>query len=205
MSIEKTVTNLETLKINYLTEAMYEDALENDQINDNELYMTPSSSSSTPTADTLAEFDSTAHMNSTDMTTAEVTSFVNSLDLTGSKAADYIVEQGTSGIWTYRKWASGIAECWGITAETTLSFSAWGDMYEAKVCDAIPFPTNLYITVPTVVANAIPTSGYAIMSTEFSANGVTTSQTPTLYAIRPNTASGRITACAHIHAIGKWK
>ena len=27
--------------------------------------------------------------------------------------ADYIVEQGTSGIWTYRKWASGIAECWG--------------------------------------------------------------------------------------------
>ena len=26
---------------------------------------------------------------------------------------DYIVEQGASGIWTYRKWNSGIAECWG--------------------------------------------------------------------------------------------
>ena len=26
---------------------------------------------------------------------------------------DYIVEQGTSGGWTYRKWNSGIAECWG--------------------------------------------------------------------------------------------
>ena len=26
--------------------------------------------------------------------------------------ADYVVEQGTSGIWTYRKWNSGIAECW---------------------------------------------------------------------------------------------
>lgn len=25
---------------------------------------------------------------------------------------DYVVEQGTSDIWTYRKWASGIAECW---------------------------------------------------------------------------------------------
>lgn len=25
---------------------------------------------------------------------------------------DYIVEQGTSGNWTYRKWNSGIAECW---------------------------------------------------------------------------------------------
>lgn len=26
---------------------------------------------------------------------------------------DYVVEQGTSGIWTYRKWSSGFAECWG--------------------------------------------------------------------------------------------
>ena len=26
--------------------------------------------------------------------------------------ADYVVEQGTSGIWTYRKWNSGISECW---------------------------------------------------------------------------------------------
>jgi hypothetical protein len=26
--------------------------------------------------------------------------------------ADFIVEQGVSGIWTYRKWSSGIAECW---------------------------------------------------------------------------------------------
>ena len=27
--------------------------------------------------------------------------------------ADYVVEQGTSGIWTYRKWNSGVAEIWG--------------------------------------------------------------------------------------------
>ena len=26
---------------------------------------------------------------------------------------DYVIEEGSSGIWTYRKWASGIAECWG--------------------------------------------------------------------------------------------
>ena len=37
-------------------------------------------------------------------------------------SVDYIVEQGTSGIWTYRKWNSGIAECWALlehTAATT--------------------------------------------------------------------------------------
>ena len=43
MSIQKTTTELETLKINYLTQEMYEDALENDEINSNELYFTPDS------------------------------------------------------------------------------------------------------------------------------------------------------------------
>lgn len=27
--------------------------------------------------------------------------------------ADVVIEQGTSGVWTYRKWNSGLAECWG--------------------------------------------------------------------------------------------
>ena len=27
---------------------------------------------------------------------------------------DYIIAQGVQGIWTYRRWASGIAECWGV-------------------------------------------------------------------------------------------
>lgn len=38
--------------------------------------------------------------------------------------ADYIVEQGISGIWTYRKWSSGIAECWGRAADITVP-SGW--------------------------------------------------------------------------------
>ena len=31
---------------------------------------------------------------------------------------DYVVEQGTSGIWTYRKWDSGVAECWLLKSKT---------------------------------------------------------------------------------------
>jgi hypothetical protein len=38
---------------------------------------------------------------------------------------DYIVEQGTSGIWTYRKWASGIAECWGMFNYSAVLHSNW--------------------------------------------------------------------------------
>lgn len=45
MSITKDTVNVPTLKINYLTQAMYDDALENDQINDNEIYLTPNNTS----------------------------------------------------------------------------------------------------------------------------------------------------------------
>lgn len=45
MTINKTTTDLSTLKINYLTQEMYNEALENDEINENELYLTPGSGS----------------------------------------------------------------------------------------------------------------------------------------------------------------
>lgn len=149
-----------------------------------------------------ATFDET--LTAQDMTAQEVQDFVDGVGGGAGAFADKVIEQGTSGIWTYRKWASGIAECWGITDEATLSYASWGGVYEARICDAISFPTNLYITVPTVVANAIPTSGSAIMSLEFTGAGLTASQIPPLYAIRPSTVSGS-KACAHIHVIGRWK
>ena len=82
-------------------------------------------STDVPTASTISEFDSTAHMNSTDMTAAEVTSFVNGLNMTASKAADYIVEEGTNGDISYRKWQSGIAECWLRTTQN-VAFAQYG-------------------------------------------------------------------------------
>ena len=36
-----TTTDLTTLKINHLTQAQYDEAMENDEINENEIYMTP--------------------------------------------------------------------------------------------------------------------------------------------------------------------
>ena len=54
-------------------------------------------------------------------------------------AADYIVEQGTSGIWTYRKWNSGVAECWGrtsisgLTTSVNLPFTFADSFYETQV------------------------------------------------------------------------
>ncbi len=53
-----------------------------------------------------------------------------------ARTQDYIVAEGKSGIWTWRKWANGIAECWGkmefsVSGHTvTLPFS----FSEAPIC-----------------------------------------------------------------------
>ena len=47
-----------------------------------------------------------------------------SAELLADLGADYIVEQGTSGIWTYRKWNSGLGEYWGKEQGFTLENGA---------------------------------------------------------------------------------
>lgn len=61
--------------------------------------------------------------------------------------ADYIVEQGTSGIWTYRKWASGIAECWGKTEVESYTYAANGG--SKAVVEYVP--SGLFISNPIMV------------------------------------------------------
>lgn len=45
---------------------------------------------------------------------------VNALSIGGDLISDYIVSQGVSGIWAYRKWANGVAECW-LESDLTLT------------------------------------------------------------------------------------
>lgn len=44
--------------------------------------------------------------------------------LDNANCPDYVVEQGTSGIWAYRKWSSGDAECWGNISTTPTNVNA---------------------------------------------------------------------------------
>lgn len=165
------------------------------------------SGTSIPTADTVAEFDSTAHMNSTDMTTAEVTSFVNSLDLTGSKAADYIVEQGTSGIWVYRKWASGIAECWGTYSWAISTWTQWGSsIYYSTYSETINYPTGLFTSEPILTTSQNGTSNDNWLGMRSGPNyGNTKDHTNSFFLLRPNAGSTDMTAYVYAHAIGRWK
>lgn len=199
MTIQKTTTDLSTLKINYLTKEMYEDALENDEINDNELYITPGSgsieSTDIPTADEVAEFDSSAKMNSTNMTSSEVEDFVDELDVSGINAVDYIVEQGTSGIWTYRKWNSGIAECWGINS-ASVTCSVISSPWIRGSMNNINFPSSLFNDTPLVMLTGFNAEWVSLAS--HSKDAISTIY---IYTV----ATGTSTRSVRIHAIGTWK
>ena len=52
----------------------------------------------------------------------------------GSSSADTIIDQGTTGKWTWRKWASGVAEMWAKfdAPSLTMTSQTWGPLYTAS-------------------------------------------------------------------------
>lgn len=72
-----------------------------------------------------------------------------SLEINGEPLDDFIVDQGTSGIWTYQKYASGVCEChgqfqinsssvtWNAYLSTGLNYGNFRVSYPFNITDAI--------------------------------------------------------------------
>ena len=86
---------------------------------------------------------------------ATITGAINTQSLKiNNTEIDYIVSQGTSGIWTYRKWNSGKAECWlesdlSLTGSTPVAYMN-GSAYYSYATVNLPFA---FKTGPRSVAN----------------------------------------------------
>ena len=116
--------------------------------------------------------------------------------------ADYIVEQGTSGIWTYRKWNSGIAECWGSVYAQKDCTSAWGSVYDSGTATSQPFPSGLFTSAPTLTLTAM---GHSTATLQLETSGaVLADRTCNYYYVMPYSATG-IQATVCFHAVGRWK
>lgn len=58
-----------------------------------------------------------------------------------SAATDYIVEQGATTNWYYRKWNSGVAECWrALTVNNRACNTAIGSWYRTELITSVPYP-----------------------------------------------------------------
>lgn len=67
------------------------------------------------------------------------------------RVANYVQETGADGIWTWTKWASGKAECRGIT-QLTVAASGWtsaGNVWCADGTETLP--AGLFVDAPDVI------------------------------------------------------
>lgn len=69
----------------------------------------------------------------------------------GVNCNDYVIEQGTINSWTYRKWNSGLCECWYRFPEQTYSFTSWGTVYYCDI-PAVAYPFT-FATAPYEIAS----------------------------------------------------
>ena len=73
---------------------------------------------------------------------------------------DYVVSQGTSGIWAYRKWNSGRAELWATDSVSSLAITtAKGSLYSSAQRQ-VNLPFTVYDGVGSVSIGSTVTSTY---------------------------------------------
>ena len=129
----------------------------------------------------------------------------------GTTGADYIIETGTSGKWAYRKWASGIGECWVTLGFTSLNVSnTWGSMYYATWMNSeinkngrkYPFD---FVEEPTVTAS--PGRGgndYWLVTDTANNTGTPLTHAPAFCIARASAGNVASPQVAY-YVVGKWK
>ena len=133
---------------------------------------------------------------------------------------DYIVAQGKCDFWTYRMWASGVAECWGQTSQVTFTFpEAWGSIHNTAYQQntfpggsaSYPFSetiegktyTKLFNVAPSMISiQFIGGSTGDIIGVSMS-SGMTATKTCMFNFQRPDNAS--VTGRKAFYALGTWK
>ena len=122
----------------------------------------------------------------------------------GGAQLDYIVEQGTKNSWLYRKWNSGIMECWRRVQVTTNVSTAWGSLYSSGAISAtnVTYP-YAFIETPYLTANLMPFGSGGLLMAPGSQYGSAT-QTGAFEITRGSSISNAQFLIAY-HAIGKWK
>lgn len=112
----------------------------------------------------------------------------------GIGIGDYVIEEGTSGIWSYRKWKSGKKECWGVYSATVSHSAQWNGGYEYMTGNInLPFTFD---SSPVVTFHGKVTTGNTIP-------GYVEPTNSTVKLMLWASASGSQLCYFYIHVIGK--
>lgn len=122
-----------------------------------------------------------------------------------SYATDFVVEQGSSGIWEYRKWKSGFAECWGTATVSRTFDKEWGSLYVCSSTKAYAYPFE-FAERPAENATIRTEAAACWTYAESGGNGLnTTTQTALYCAARPTAVTDACNLYIDYHVFGRWK
>ena len=121
--------------------------------------------------------------------------------------SDFVVETGTSGIWTYRKWYSGLAECWGKKTGTVTNLAkAWGNLYVGETyIDRVQYPFT-FTAAPNEQAKVYTQASAVILFAESAGSGVNTTTHTAMYNMaRGNAVSTSVQYTIDYYVTGRYK
>lgn len=133
-------------------------------------------------------------------------------DILSKLGVDYIVKQGTTGKWTWRKWTSGIAEMWATFDAPSLTMTAqtWGALYTAswmglevnKAARQYPFA---FVENPVVSATPTVGSGNIWLATNTENDiGTRLTHAPAYQCVRASDATVNSPQISY-YVVGKYK
>lgn len=114
--------------------------------------------------------------------------------------ADYVIEQGTSNSWTYRKWNSGAFECWRVynaSIAVNTASAGYGGYRSAQL--SIPTFPITFISAPSI--SAVIGSG----SQGAWVNNCQSSTTGGYFYLSSAQSQSASTRDIHFQVMGKWK
>ena len=110
-----------------------------------------------------------------------------------------VIERGTNGMWTYRKWSDGTAECWGVKSLGSKAITtAYGNGFYAQA-DTISFPSGLFASISAVTSSLKDGAGYGAWFDQ------STTSASALVGYTYGVKSITLTLTVDVYAIGKWK
>jgi uncharacterized repeat protein (TIGR02543 family) len=143
-----------------------------------------------------------------DTLTVNKNATVGGLTIGNNQVNDYVIAQGRSGIWTYRKWNSGFAECWCTASNKVATDTKWGNVYYYQALQggyALPFTfiqTGDFQDDPQgFVDIQTPGGNYSFQI----ANRCTTTAAPKGYVMCPVQQTSGIETYFTFYIRGRWK
>ena len=118
---------------------------------------------------------------------------------------DYVIEQGESDGWIYRKWASGIGECWKRVSVSSSIQGTFDTMYCGSTTMARQSYPFAFKSVPVETATLQSASYTGMLYPVGSGNGINGTYASAIYnVVRPSKQTGTYNFYISLYVIGKY-